>query len=292
MNRQVELVIKSDAEHGECPCWHQEEKLLYWVDVKIGHLHVYKPETGKDRIINLNKQIGCVVPGKPGHVVVALEDGFYSIELKTEKLTFLAAPENHPSSHRFNDGKCDPEGRFLAGTMDNNEPAAENAGSLFSLDKNLKIKRLWDNLTIPNGIGWNPDYSKMYHIDSPRQTVYAFDYNLNTGNVSNRREVVKITDGFPDGMATDKEGMIWVAHWAGSKITRWNPETGQLLQSIDVPARNVTSCTFGGQSMDELYITTARKDMDEDGLKQYPDAGSVFRLKTDVIGIKNFEFAG
>ena len=106
MNRQVELVIKSDAEHGECPCWHQEEKLLYWIDVKIGHLHVYEPETGKDRIINLNKQIGCVVPGKSGHVVVALEDGFYSVELKTEKLTFIAVPENHPSSHRFNDGKC------------------------------------------------------------------------------------------------------------------------------------------------------------------------------------------
>jgi len=121
MNRQVALVIKAHALQGECPSWHEEKQLLYWIDVLGKQLHVYQPETDIDRIINLGKLVGCVVPGKSGNVVVALEGGFYSLELETEKLTYLIAPENHPSSHRFNDGKCDPVGRFLAGTMDKNE---------------------------------------------------------------------------------------------------------------------------------------------------------------------------
>jgi sugar lactone lactonase YvrE len=157
------------------------------------------------------------------------------------------------------------------------------------------VRKLLDNLSISNGMGWSPDYSTMYLIDSPTKKVFAFDYDLTTGNISNRRVVVTIPDelrGYPDGMATDQEGMIWVALWAGFKITRWNPQTGELLQSISIPAPNVTSCTFGGLNMNELYITTARKDMDEAALAQYPQAGSVFRLKTDVRGLKNFEFIG
>ena len=135
----------------------------------------------------------------------------------------------------------------------------------------------------------------MYLIDSLTKNVFAFDYDLDLGNISNRRVVVTIPDelkGYPDGMAIDQEGMIWVALWAGFKVTRWNPHTGELLQSISLPAPNVTSCTFGGLNMNELYITTARKDLDQAALAQYPLAGSVFRLKTDIVGMKNFEFIG
>jgi sugar lactone lactonase YvrE len=199
-------------------------------------------------------------------------------------------PESHPPSNRFNDGKCDPTGRFLAGTMAIDE--TPGSGSLYSLDQNLRVKQLLGGLSISNGMGWSPDYSTMYFIDSPTKQVVAFDYELNTGNISNRRVVVTIPEGYPDGMTTDQEGMIWVALWAGFKVTRWNPRTGKLLQSISVPAPNVTSCTFGGSNMNELYITTARKDMDTAALDKYPKAGGVFRLKTDVIGMKNFEFLG
>ena len=168
------------------------------------------------------------------------------------------------------------------------------AGSLYSLDTNLTVRQLWSNLTVSNGTGWSPNYSTMYLIDSPTKKVFAFDYDLITGNISNRRVVVTIpdTEGYPDGMTTDTEGMIWVALWAGYKVTRWNPNTGELLQTIPIPAPNVTSCTFGGANMNELYITTARKDMDRAQLDYYPKAGSVFRFKTDVIGMKNFEFRG
>jgi sugar lactone lactonase YvrE len=169
----------------------------------------------------------------------------------------------------------------------------EGAGSLYSLEKHLQVRKLLDNLSISNGMGWSPDYSTMYLIDSPTKKVFAFDYDLTTGNISNRRVAVTIPEelaGFPDGMTVDTEGTIWVALWAGFKVTRWNPHTGKLLQSISVPAPNVTSCTFGGSNLNELYITTARKDMNQAALNQYPYAGSVFRFKTDAIGMKSFEF--
>jgi sugar lactone lactonase YvrE len=297
MTAQLELIIETQALQGECPCWHQEKQLLYWVDVEKKQLHVYQPETKTNRTIELGKLVGCVVPRKSGGVVLALENGFAALDLETEKLIYLADPESNLPSNRFNDGKCDPAGRFLAGTMyiDREQEAAQEAGSLYSLDRNLIVRRLLGDLTVSNGMAWSPDYSTMYLIDSPTKNVFAFDYDLKTGNIGNRRVVVTIPDalrGYPDGMAIDREGMIWVALWAGFQVTRWNPYTGELLQSIFLPAPNVTSCTFGGLNMNELYITTARKDMDESALAQYPQAGSVFRLQTNFIGLKNFEFIG
>lgn len=291
MVNQLEVLIKSQAHLGECPCWHQEKQLLYWVDTNKKQLHVYQPETKTDRTIQLEKLVGCVVPRKSGGVVLGLEDGFAALDLKTEKLTYLARyPESHLLSNRFNDGKCDPAGRFFAGTMDRN--GKKGAGSLYSIDSNLTVRQLLDNLTVSNGIGWSPDYSTMYLVDSPTKKVFAFDYDLNTGNISNRKVIVTIPEGFPDGMTTDTKGTIWVALWAGFKVTRWNPKTGQLLQNIDIPAPHVTSCTFGGAGMNELYITTARQDMNPAQLDKYPQAGSVFRFKTDTIGMNNFEFGG
>ena len=298
---RMEQAIATDG----CPCFRatielddtqigqQEKQLLYWVDTENKQLHVYQPETKTARTIQLEKLVGCVVPRKSGGVVLGLDDGFAALDLEIEKLTYLAAdPESDLPSNRFNDGKCDPAGRFLAGTMAIKE--TEGAGSLYSIDRNLTVRRLWDKLTVSNGIGWSPDYSTMYLVDSPTKKVFAFDYDLTTGNISNRRVAVTIpdTEGYPDGMTTDAEGTIWVALWAGFKVTRWNPKTGELLQNIDIPAPNVTSCTFGGAGMNELYITTARKDMDPAQLDKYPQAGSVFRLKTNAIGMKNFEFGG
>jgi sugar lactone lactonase YvrE len=290
---RIELVIESQAILAESPCWDEKKQLLYWVDILQKQLHIYQPQTNRDRIIQLDELVSCVVLRESGGVVLTLQSGFAGFDLDTEQINFLIQPENHPLSNRFNDGKCDPFGRFLAGTMAIDE--TPRAGALYCLDEHLKIKRLLGELSISNGIGWSPDYLTMYLIDSPTKNVFAFDYDLDQGNISNRRVVVTIPDelkGYPDGMAIDQEGMIWVALWAGFKVTRWNPHTGELLQSISLPAPNVTSCTFGGLNMNELYITTARKDLDQAALAQYPLAGSVFRLKTDIVGMKNFEFIG
>ena len=144
------------------------------------------------------------------------------------KSTHLVNPEQHLPGNRFNDGKCDPAGRFLAGTMDDAEKEA--SGSLYSYSPDGTLKTLLTGLRISNGLTWSPDHQTFYHIDTPTRQVTAFDYDLATGNLANPRPVISIPPelGWPDGMTSDAEGMLWVAMWGGAKLTRWNPATGQL----------------------------------------------------------------
>ncbi len=293
MIAQPESIVESLALLGECPCWHQEKQLLYWLDILKKQVHIYNPQTKKNRTIDVGELVGGIAPSSNGEVIIGLESGFASLNLETEAIKILTPLEDDPPSKRFNDGKCDRLGRLFAGRIAIEEDRRESTGSFYSLNGQLKERKLLAHLNTPNGMGWSPDDSTMYLIDSPTKKVFAFDYDLTTGDISNRRVAVTITDteGYPDGMTVDTEGMIWVALWSGFKVTRWNPDTGELLQSISVSAPNVTSCTFGGANMNELYITTARKDMDEAALSQYPQAGDVFRVKTAVIGLQTFEFA-
>jgi sugar lactone lactonase YvrE len=151
-----------------------------------------------------------------------------------------------------------------------------------------------DNISVSNGMGWSPDNRIMYFTDSFTLQVFAFDYDLLTGSISNRRTVVKLSDGegTPDGLTVDEEGMLWVAQWRGWKLCRWNPHTGERLLSIPMPAERVSSCTFGGDNWDELYITTARVSQSEEVLTQYPYAGGVFRMKPGIKGLPTCSFKG
>jgi len=206
-------------------------------------------------------------------------------------LTLLHALADEPANNRFNDGKCDPRGRFLAGTMDMGETSPN--GSLYSV-AGKSVARLFDNVTISNGLAWSPDYKTLYYIDTPSHEVKAFDYDLETGTIGNMRVLINIPEslGHPDGMTSDTHGSLWIAMWGGAQITRWDPNTGQLLEQIPVPAKNVSSCVFGGRQMNELFITSARVGMDEDTLKQYPLTGGVFRLETNVEGMPSFKYEG
>lgn len=288
----LELLLDVRALLGEGPCWHRGTQRLYWVDIFEKRLHIYDRNAQTNRTIQLEQMVGCVAPRKSGGLILALQNGFATLNLDTETVTRLVDPESHLPDNRFNDGKCDPAGRFLAGTMHVAEDRP--SGSLYSLDTTLQVKRLFDQVTVSNGISWSFDYQTMYYIDSPTRQVVAFDYDLETGDLSRRRVVVTIPEGegFPDGMTTDVEGMIWVAQWGGFRVSRWNPATGARLQYIEVPAPHVSSCTFGGPEMNELYITTARKGLDRTRLDQYPLSGGLFRFKTAVEGMQNFEFGG
>ncbi len=206
-------------------------------------------------------------------------------------MTHLATLTDEPSNNRFNDGKCDPRGRFLAGTMDLGEQ--DPLGSLYSFDGKTVTKLLGGTI-ISNGLTWSPDYKTLYYIDTPTRIVQAFDYDLDSGAIANGRTLITIPEslGWPDGMTSDTQGNLWVAMWGGAQITKWNPNTGQLLEQIPVPAMNVSSCVFGGKNLNELYITSARKGLDEATLTRYPLTGGLFRLQTDVEGMPTFEFEG
>ncbi|RAV21626.1 SMP-30/gluconolactonase/LRE family protein [Paenibacillus contaminans] len=289
---QLELVINARAELGEGPSWDSTLQRLYWVDLSKGRLHVFDPAAGTDREIAFDQAAGAVVPRRSGGVALALEHGFYTMDEKLEVLTQLADPESHLPGNRFNDGKCDAAGRFWAGTMSAN--GVRHAGTLYRLDPDGNVAPVISGVSISNGIGWSPDNGRMYYIDSAAREVMSYDYCLDTGELSGGRVCVSFpeAEGLPDGMAVDAEGMIWIAQWDGCKVSRLNPDTGKLLDVIPVPARFVTSCAFGGASLDELYITTARGGLSDEELAEYPHAGGVFRLKTNVRGLPTFAYGG
>jgi sugar lactone lactonase YvrE len=219
-----------------------------------------------------------------GGALVALQNGIQSINTKTGKLHFIANPL--PDTNlRFNDGKCDPSGRFWVGTLalDNRRRGAV----LYRFDKDKSIHLMLDSVSISNGIVWTADKKTMYYNDTPTGTIQGFDYDDKTGAISNRRVVVRIPRGMgsPDGMTIDAEGNLWVALWGGGAVGKFNPATGELLQKVVVPAPNVSSCAFGGDNLETLYITTARAWVNADKLATFPLSGGLFSVKPGVRGV-------
>jgi len=271
--------------------WDSRTQSMYWVDILDKRIYC-----NGDVLVQLDDLIGCIAPRKDGGLILAISGvdqrlGFASLDLDSLKWTPLTTLDDEPSNNRFNDGKCDPRGRFLAGTMDKGEK--DPLGSLYSFDGTI-VKKLLSDVTISNGLTWSPDYKTFYFIDTPTREVRAFDYDVETGAIANPRLAISIPAafGWPDGMTSDRQGNLWVAMWGGAQVTKWDPNTGQLLEQIQVPAKNVSSCVFGGKNMDELYITSARKELDEATLTEYPLTGGLFRLQTKVEGMPTFEFAG
>jgi len=200
------------------------------------------------------------------------------LDRATGNLSRAVDIENHLPNNRFNDGKCDPQGRFWAGTMSLNEEP--NAGSLYAFENNIVQKKI-ENVTISNGLAWSIDHKTMYYIDTPTFEVVAYKFEKKTGCISDRQVALKIPieDGFPDGMTIDDEGMLWIAHWDGWQVTRWNPNTGKKLLCIKLPASKITSCTFGGKDLTDLFITSAYVGLSVDELKAQPLAGSLFVIR-------------
>ena len=279
-----ELHYNAKATLGEGPAWDARTQTLYWVDVLEKRIYA-----GSKLFLQLDDYVSCLAPRKDGGLVIAQRFGFWTFEPDSNKLFTLASPKGEPSNNRFNDGKCDPRGRFVAGTMDHNEQ--ETSGSLYSLSPEGRIKKLLKDVRISNGLGWSPDCKTMYFIDTPTREVRAFEYDIETGQIANPRVLIHFEDtfGWPDGMTTDTAGNLWIAMWGGARVTQWNSK-GMLLEQFGVPALNVTSCAFGGPGMNELFITTARSGMDTAAMKKYPQAGGVFRMETNVEGMPTFEF--
>ncbi|GGH59198.1 regucalcin-like protein [Paenibacillus silvae] len=281
---KVTVVVDTPALLGEGPSWDAENNRLLWVDIEGFKVHAFDPATGQDQVYDVGEHVGAVVPYRGSEVLVALRTGFYTYDLITGELQAIADPEQDKTTNRFNDGKCDANGRFWAGTMSlNNE---QKAGSLYCLEEGQPVRTMVQHVSTSNGLGWSPDRQFMYYIDTPTRSVDRFAFDLASGTISNRTSIISVPEemGFPDGMTVDAEGMLWVAHWGGGRVTRWNPETSELLQQIEVPADQVTSCCFGGPDLEELYITTARIGIKEERLQETPQAGSLFVVKPGVKG--------
>ena len=202
--KEARPVIVTDARLGEGPLWDHERKLLYWLDIIGKELHIYDPETLFEKTITADQMIGTVVSRSSGGFVLAMEKGFYFLDEDTGETVFIADPENDKPDNRFNDGKCDPAGRFWAGTL--NMKGEKKKGSLYCLDTDLKVTKKIESVTTSNGIIWSNDSKRMYYIDTPTREIWEFDYDAGNGDISNRRVAVCIPEGegMPDGMTIDE----------------------------------------------------------------------------------------
>lgn len=279
----AELLFDARATLGEGTTWDAKTQTLYWVDILEKKIYA-----DTELFIDLDEFIGCLAPCKNGHLILGKRASFVDLEPATAQQTVLYTL-TESANNRMNDGKCDPAGRFLAGTMAMDEK--QKAGNLYSFNgKDAEV--LIPNVTISNGMAWSPNHKTFYYIDTPTREVKAFDYDLKTGKIANPRIAITIPKsfGWPDGMTSDTQGNVWIALWGGAQITKWNPNTGQLLEKISVPALNTSCCAFGGKNMNELFITSARHGMSNEEIKKYPLSGGLFKVITNVEGMGTFEF--
>jgi len=290
---KLELTLDARAALAETPVWDDRQQQLYWVDIEGCAIHCLDPATGTDRSYVLNQRVGSIALRENGGLIAALQHGFYQIDYENQSYKAIADPEADLPDNRFNDGKCDPAGRFWAGTMGMSKPRRP-VGALYLLHADHRIEKKVTGVKTSNGLAWSLDQRTLYYIDTACQSVDAFDYDQQTGAIANRHTAIRIPvdQGRPDGMTIDRDGMLWVSHWAGWQIARYNPLTGEQLATISVPAEKVSCCTFGGPQLDWLYITTAREGLSDEELEKQPHAGGIFRVQVPVGGLPVNRFAG
>ena len=224
-----------------------------------------------------------------GGMILGAENGFYFWDTTHQNLEFISHPEAGKTEARFNDGKVDRMGRLWAGTMTYQGASS----SLYRMDSDLSVHQMETGLTISNGTGWSPDNKTMYFVDSFRYVVYAYDFNFKEGTISNRRPFVQENESFgvPDGLTVDSEGCVWLAVYGGWKVMRYAPD-GKILDEIKFPVAKPSSCIFGGENLDELYVTTISENLTAEEKAAQPLAGDLFVIKTDVKGLPEPDFAG
>ncbi len=260
------------------------------VDVLVGRVHRFDPSRGDHLVQDMGCPVGAVGLREAGGLVLALVDHF-AIAEDSGKVTEVPGFSIDKAHVRFNDGKVDPWGGFYAGTMRWEE--GEATGSLYQLSPDHSVRELLSGISVSNGLAWTVDKSFLYHIDTPTHQVRRFPIDPATGTVSDRRLVVDIGTGpgAPDGLTIDSEGCLWVALWGGGQVRRYDP-AGRVLAVVELPTAHVSSVAFGGEHMDELYITTARFGRSQKQLWQEPHAGSVFWCQPGVSGFPPFKFRG
>ncbi|HVY81466.1 MAG TPA: SMP-30/gluconolactonase/LRE family protein [Steroidobacteraceae bacterium] len=283
MTAAFEAIPDVQCQLAESPVWLPGERVLVFVDITGRRLHRFTPASGALESFAIEEDIGCVAPAKGGGYVAGLRSGIWLLDERGAKVRCLAANPENPATSRFNDGRVDPRGRLIAGTVD--EPKAGGNANLYRCDRR-GLTRLSTGYLTTNGVAFSPDGRTLYHSDTPRFVIYRYDYDAATGAAENRRVFVQIeptaTDrGRPDGAAMDSEGCYWSAQYEGARVHRYDPD-GKLISSHPVPARNVTMPAFGGDDMKTLFVTTAREKSGA--------GGHVYAMRVDVAGVASPPF--
>lgn len=275
---------------GEGPIWDTATGVLWWVDIADSGLRRYRPSTGEVDLWDLPERAGSVAPRASGGLLLGVVSGFAKFDPATSAFERIVEPEPDRPGNRLNDGKCDRQGRFWAGSMDAAEK--EWTGALYRLDLDGTAFRILDGLGIPNTLVWSADSKTMYFAETLDRTIYSFDFDPDTGVPSNRRVFAVIPrPGYPDGSTIDEDGHLWNAEWDGWRIVRYTPE-GTVDRVVEMPVQRPTSRMFGGPDLGTLYVTSASRDLTAEQLAQQPGAGGLFAINTDERGIPETIFAG
>jgi len=294
-----EPILRTQCVLGEGPIWDPRTQTLHFIDILKPRLYHYHPESGKLDIEEVEESIGCLALRKSDGLACAAKRGFGLLD-EPGKIKYLSKPLPEPNGKyaRFNDGACDPNGIFWAGTLEYKTDEGESfPGQLWRFDPSTNEATMIDDngITDSNAIGWSADHKTMYYVNSMVDLIHEYDYDLASGMATNRRNYVdgeamglkQAVYGKPDGFCIDKEGCMWSARWEGSRIVRFTPDGKSVDLEIHIPkAYNVTACCFGGPNMDRLFITTASpyanlnypEHVNAERLKQYPDSGDVFMV--------------
>jgi sugar lactone lactonase YvrE len=285
----VELVVEARATLGEGPVWDGRRGVLWWVDIVGGFVHRFEPANGTDRVLPVGSMVGAVALRRNGSLLAALEDRLAVLDPETGSLETMLELRDGDGLH-CNDGKCDPAGRFWIGRM---ADGVGNTGSLWRIDPDLATECRMTGLAIPNGLDWSPDGRTMYFVDSAWHEVRAYDYEAATASMGEGRTLVGFADdgSVPDGLTVDADGCIWIARWGAGCVVRVTPD-GAIVDRIDLPVSQATSCSFGGENLEDLYITTAHEDFGPADFAREPLAGNLFRCRPGVRGLPPSLFRG
>jgi len=295
MNNRFELVYDLQARLGESPFWDEVSQTLWLTDINGKRLHRFDPQRGQYSTRNLPEELGCFAPSTTTGFIAAMRSGIWHLpdtESETagkQRKCLVKNPEGYAGS-RFNDGIIDARGRLLSGTLD---PDKHSRAGLYRYD-NRGLVRLVDGLITSNGLAFSPDGRTLYHADTPRFTVYAYDYDIDKGDISNKRMFIQIqpteTDrGRPDGAAVDVDGCYWTALYQGARVHRYSPQ-GELIESYAVAAQSPTMPCFGGKDMRTLYVTSARDGCSAEQLAAFPQSGGIFAMRVETPGLAKHRF--
>ena len=296
MNK-AELFLDCKNILGEGIIWSQDNQSLYWLDIPMpSKLYRYSSKTNKTDKYNMPEMITALAIRQNNDLLIASHYGINNFNPDQNTFERILKIETDKPKNRCNDGAADFLGNFWVGTMQNNIAndgsniqLTENSGSIYSIDKNFKVKKHVSDIGVSNTFVWSPNNNKFYFTDTLTGIIDVYDYDYKNTKILNKKEFARFDRGHPDGSTIDSDGYLWSCRWDGACVVRFDPN-GKIDRIIEVPAQNVTSCTFGGPDLKTLYITTARMGLSDENLKKYPLSGGVFAFNSFVSGKADFKF--
>jgi sugar lactone lactonase YvrE len=286
----VDALVNDRAGHAESPVWSPDEGALYWLDARRSRIYRYELATGKRHDWPVPARLGAIALRRGG-LIVALKTGIGFLDTSTGSFELLAAPESDQPQNRINDAKLDRAGRFWFGTQDD-EGQAET-GRIYRFDADRSVTMHDEGFINPNGFAWSPDDRLLYLADSRRKTIYAYDFDLASGSVRNRRPFLTIRAEEPhmDGATVDSKGYLWTTRYGAGFLARYAPD-GSIDRRVELPTTHITNVALGGDDLRTLFVTTAAARHTPEQLAAQPLAGAILMLRVDVPGIPEPVFAG